>query len=104
MNLYALAIGIVIAIYLVIRFRKMRLENKKWAYSVVLATFPVYYWVFAVYASDYDALAIEVIIGFVFFAIAYMAYKLNSFMGLLLLAIGYIAHAVYDVAHNSFFL
>ncbi len=103
MNLYALIIGIVIAVYVIIRFRKTRLERKKWVYPVLLATFPVYYWVFAVYASDYRALAVEVIIGFIFLVIAYIAYKLSSFMSLLLLAFGYLAHGVYDIAHNSFF-
>ena len=103
MNFYALAIGIVIASYVIIRFRKTRLEKKKWIYPVFLATFPVYYWVFAVYASDYDALTNELAISLGFLAIAYVAYKLSSVMGLLLLAVGYIAHAGYDVVHNSLF-
>jgi len=50
MNIYALIIGIVVALFVVIRFRKTSLERKKWVYPVFLATFPVYYWVFAVYA------------------------------------------------------
>lgn len=103
MNYYALIIGIVIAIYVVVRFRKTRLEKKSWVYPIFLATFPIYYWVFAVYASDYDALIKEFAVGFGFLAVAYVAYKLNSAMGVLLLAIGYISHAVYDVIHHSLF-
>ncbi len=103
MNYYALVIGVAVAVYVVIRFRKTRLEKKKWVYPVFLATFPVYYWVFAVYGSDYAALTNELAIGVGFLAVAYAAYRLHSFIGLLLLAAGYIMHAGYDVVHNSFF-
>lgn len=103
MNYYALAMGIIIAVYVVIRFRKVRLEKKNLVYPVFLATFPVYYWAFAVYASDYEALVNELLIGIVFFAIAYMAYKLNGVIGGGLLAVGYTAHAIYDVIHSSIF-
>ncbi len=103
MNYYALIIGIVIAVYIVVRFRKTRLEKKKWVYPAFLATFPVYYWVFAVYASDYGALINEIAVGAGFLAVAFLAYKLNSSLGLVVLGIAYIAHAVYDVIHNSIF-
>ena len=103
MNYYALIVGIAVAVYVVIRFKKRKLENIKWVYPAFLATFPVYYWVFAVYASDYKALISEVAIGSGFLLVAYIAYKLNSFMGLVILATGYIAHAVYDAIHNSLF-
>ena len=103
MNYYALIIGIVIAVYVVVRFKKRKLEKIKWVYPAFLATFPVYYLVFAIYASDYGALINEFAVGAGFFLVAYVAYRLNSFIGLVLLAIGYIAHAVYDVIHNSLF-
>ena len=103
MNYYALIVGIAVALYVVMRFRKRKLERIKWVYPAFLATFPVYYWVFAIYASDYQALLSEVAIGSVFLFVAYMAYKLNSFIGLVLLASGYIAHAAYDVMHHSLF-
>jgi len=103
MNYYALVIGIIIAIYVVIRFRRTRLEKKKWVYPAFLATFPVYYWVFAISASDNAALMNELAVGLGFLIIAYIAYKSNSGIGLLLLVLGYILHALYDVLHNSFF-
>lgn len=103
MNYYALAIGILIAVYVIVRFRKKELEKKSWAYAVFLATFPVYYWMFAAYATDYTALVYELTIGMVFISMAYLAYKLNSFIGGLILASGYIAHAIYDVIHRSLF-
>ena len=103
MHYYALITGIVIAFYVVIRFRKTRLEKKKWVYPAFLATFPMYYWAFAIYASDYDALVNELVVGVGFLVIALVAYKFNSFISLVLLAIGYMAHAGYDVIHNSLF-
>ena len=103
MNYYALIIGVVIAVYVVIRFKKTKLEKKKWVYPVLLSTFPVYYWVFAIYSSDYGALINELAVSLGFLAIAYAAYKLSNPIGLLLLATGCIAHAGYDVIHNSLF-
>lgn len=57
-SLYALAVGIAIAIYVVVRFRKTKLEKRKWVYPLLLSTFPIYYWVFAVYGSDYSFVAL----------------------------------------------
>lgn len=69
-----------------------------------LATFPIYYWVFAVYASDYTALLNEFMASVVFLAIAYVAYRYRSFANLLLLAIGYVGHAAYDFYHDELFI
>ena len=103
MNYYALIVGIAVAVYVVMRFKKRKLEKISWVYPAFLATFPVYYWVFAIYANDYKALISEVAVGSVFLLVAYIAYKLNSFIGLVLLATGYIAHAAYDAIHHSLF-
>src|SRR5688572_9229807 len=104
MNIYALAIGTVIAVFVVLLFKARRLENTGWAYPILLATFPVYYWVFAVYAADYAVLLKEFMVGVAFLAIAYVAYRFKSFGALLLLAIGYVSHAAYDFYHNVFFV
>ncbi|HBA67343.1 MAG TPA: hypothetical protein DCZ48_14420, partial [Methylococcaceae bacterium] len=97
-------IGIVIAVIVVLRFRARRLEKTKWAYPLFLATFPVYYWVFAVYVSDYAALLNELMASIAFLIIAYVAYKFRSCATLLLLAAGYVAHAAYDFYHNALFV
>lgn len=104
MNPYALIAGIVIAIYVVMSFRKTKLEKRKWVYPLLLGTFPMYYWVFAVYGSDYKALLNELITGALFIAVAYGAYKRNSANAVRVLSIGYIGHAIYDAAHNSLFV
>jgi hypothetical protein len=103
MNIYALAIGIFIAIFVILRFKVRKLERTRWAYPILLATFPIYYWVFALYASDYKAFLNELIAGAVFLILAYAACKFKSFATLLLLAVGYITHAAYDFYHNAFF-
>ena len=104
MNIYALVVGAVIAVFVVLRFRARRLEQTKWAYPMLLATFPIYYWIFAVYAADYSALLNEFMAGAAFFAIAYAAYRFRTFATLLLLAIGYVTHAAYDYYHAMFFI
>lgn len=104
MNIYALVIGAAIAVFAVLLLKAKGLENTKWAYPIFLATFPVYYWIFAVYASDHAALLKEVMVGLAFLAIGYIAYKFRSFATLLLLAVGYVLHAAYDFYHDLFFV
>jgi hypothetical protein len=103
-NLYALAAGIAVAIFVVVFFRSTRLEKRKWAYPLLLSTFPVFYWVFAVYGSDSTALQREILAGLSFFALSYWAYRLGSFSALLVLGIGYTGHAIYDFGHNALFV
>jgi hypothetical protein len=103
-NPYALAAGIVIGTFVVVKFRKTKWEKRPWVYPLLLATFPIYYWVFAVHGADYAALQNELIAGVLFISLAYGAFKLDGFGALLLLAIVYIAHAIYDAAHNTLFV
>lgn len=104
MNLYALAVGIAVAIYVVMTFRKTKLETSKWAYPLLLSTFPIYYLVFAVYGSDYTALLSELLAGVLFIALSCWAYRLGSFNALFVLAIGYTGHAIYDFGHDALFV
>ena len=104
MNFVALIIGLTLATYAIVRFRETKLEKKKWMYPLLLATFPFYYFAFAIYAEDYSALINEIYVGLIFIAVAYTAYKLKSTIGIIILAIGYIGHAVYDIIHNHLFI
>jgi hypothetical protein len=103
-NLYALAAGIAVAIIAVVTFRKMTPGKRKWGYPLLLSTFPIYYWVFAVYGSDYTALLREFVAGVLFIALSIWAYRLSSFKALLALGIGYTGHAIYDFGHNALFV
>ena len=104
MNIYALAVGVFSAIVVVLLFKAWRLEETKWAYPVLLAEFPVNYWIFAIYGSDSAALLKELAVGLAFLAVAFIGYKVKSFVTLLLLAFGYVMHAAYDFSHNFLFV
>src|SRR3977135_1327880 len=104
MNIYALAVGVVSAVVVILLFKAWGLEQTKWAYPVLLAEFPVNYWIFAVYGSDSAALLRELVVSLAFLAVAYIAYKVRSLVTLLLLAFAYIMHAAYDFSHNFFFV
>jgi len=104
MNMYAIAIGAVIALAVVLLFKVWGLEETKWAYPVLLAEFPVNYWVFAIYGSDSAALLKEVLVGLAFLAVAYIAYKFKAFVTMLFLAFGYVMHAAYDLSHKLLFI
>ena len=104
MNIYALEIGIAIAVAVILLFKAWGLEKTKWAYPALLAEFPVNYWIFAIYGSDSAALPKELLVGLAFLAVAFIAYKVKSFVTLLVLAFGYVMHAAYDFSHHFFFV
>ncbi len=104
MNSIALILGCVIAALIIVRFRITQAEQKPLPYPLLLASFSVYYFVFAIYANDYSALGNEALVSVLFVLIAIYAYKKRNSIGLLVLAIGYIGHAVYDFAHDSLFV
>ena len=103
MNAYALAAGVASAVVVVLLFRAWGLEKTKWAYPVLLAEFPVNYWIFAIWGSDSAALLREIAVSLAFLAVAYIACRVKSFVSLLLLAFGYATHAAYDLSHNFIF-
>jgi len=102
-NFTALFVGIIIAVYVVVRFRETKLERKAWAYPSLIATFPVYYWVFALYGSDLQVFYKEIWVGTIFVSLIFVSLKIKRSMGLLLLAVTCISHAVYDVVHDELF-
>lgn len=104
MNAYALAAGVVSAVVVILLFSVLGLEKTRWAYPVLLAEFPVNYWIFAICGSDSAALLKEIAVGLVFLALAYIAFRVKSFVTLLLLAFGYTMHAAYDFSHNLIFI
>jgi hypothetical protein len=104
MNIYALAVGVAMAAVAVVLFKAWRLEQTRWAYPALLATFPANYWAFAIHASDVSALRKEVLVGLAFLAVAFVAYRFKSLVTLLLLATGYVLHAAYDFYHDRFFM
>jgi hypothetical protein len=99
----AFLIAIIITAGILVRFKAAGYERSGRAYPILLATFPLYYWVFALYAADYQALMNEIIVGVVFIGLAWLAYRLHDLRALLILAIGFISHGVYDIVHSRLF-
>jgi hypothetical protein len=95
----AYLLAVFVASFIIFRFRKAGYEKSGLAYPVLLASFPVYYWVFALYAVDYQALVNELVVGAAFLAIAWLAYRVNDIRSLFILAIGFIGHGAYDIVH-----
>lgn len=104
MQIVALTIGILVAIGVIVHFKKTRLENSKFAYALLLITFPFYYFAFAIYGNDYKALALEFSGGSLFWIVGFCALKSKDSFKFSLLAFGYSCHALYDVTHNRLFL
>ena len=90
--------------YIIFRFKKTRLEKTKWAYPLLLGSFPVYYFVFAIYAQDYKALGYELAFGVLFIVAAYFAFKTKRKLSLLVVGIFCILHAAYDLFHDYLFV
>ena len=103
-NIYALATGFILAIAISTKLIVPHHGRMTCHYPILLATFPAYYWLFAISALDYNALFLEVLVGIFWIALSYIAYQKTKFIGLILLTVGYIGHAVYDVAHDLLFI
>lgn len=104
MNIYALAIGIITIVYMIVCLRKTKLDRTKWAYPLLLSTFPLYYFAFAIYAMDARALVYEILIGLAFFFIAFIAYKSSKKTSALIIGIGSLIHGFYDLYHDLLFI
>ncbi len=104
LNYYALLFGVLIAGLVIVTFHKTDWSPNGWAFPTLLASFPAYYWVFAVYGNDYVALRYELIAGVGFIVMSVYAWQKKNTAGMVILAIGYIAHALYDVVHDKLFI
>jgi hypothetical protein len=104
MNITALLSGILVSIVIILYFKKKRLEKSKYIYSLLLFSFPLYYFLFAIYDFDFETLSLELLGGGLFFVLALLALTLNVFYKFALLSVGYVLHGVYDITHNLFFI
>ncbi|WP_462153080.1 hypothetical protein [Pseudoalteromonas xiamenensis] len=104
MNILALIIGILVAIFIVTRFPSPTNPNKSTYYPILLATFPLYYVVFALSVLHIDALIQEVLYSLWFIIPALLAFKFSARPFLFLLGTAYLGHAVYDAFHEQLFI
>lgn len=103
MNIFAFTIGVLVSVFIILRFKKSRLENSKLAYPALLITFPFYYFAFAAF-EERSVLALELLVAIVFFIIAILSIMFDGPLNHCLLAFGFILHGAYDVTHNLFFV
>ncbi|MFT5759565.1 MAG: uncharacterized membrane protein HdeD (DUF308 family) [Alteromonadaceae bacterium] len=104
MNILAIIIGIAISVFVILRFKKNKLEGSKFGYSFLLITFPFYYFFFAVYGNNYEVIALEFLGGLAFFVMAFLSIKQSAFYKFNLLGFGFILHGIYDITHDVFFI
>lgn len=103
MNFYALGIGLLVGSFILYQLTVRKAQQAQWAFPFLLATFPIYYLLFTLYASDFSAFLTELTVSTIFFAIAYVARRFRSYRTWLLLSIGYLLHGIYDVYHDMLF-
>ena len=104
MNIYALLIGIIVVTLVIVYFKRSYLERTQLAYPLLLASFPFYYFVFAIYGNDFDSLYKEITVGFIFFAFSLVAIKSKRKLSAVIVGSGCIFHAIYDIYHNHLFV
>jgi len=104
MNVLALVIGLTISLFIVYRFKKMGLQKSRWAYPILIGSFPLYYFGFALYSRDYKVVFYEFCVGLIFFILAYVSYKIKKTSAFLILGLLSIFHALYDYFHIHLFL
>ena len=104
MNSFAFATGVITAVLIIGYFKKTKLQHSRLAYPLLLASFPVYYFVFAVYAGDTTAFINETGTGIIFIAISLLAIYSKRKNAALMVGAGCILHAAYDAYHDVFFI
>jgi hypothetical protein len=73
--------------------------------AAMLATFPLYYMLFAAWVAAWDFVALEALAGLPFFLVVAAAVVLakQTRTALLLLGVGYIGHGLYDFIQPALF-
>ena len=98
---FIFAFGITFSI---IQFIKKNMEGREWAYPALLASFPFFYFIFALWVNDKNALKNEFLAAIVFFLIVGLYLRYRSAWTEYLLVAGFFLHAAYDVSHDWFLI
>ncbi len=101
--MYAIIAGALIAVSMIFGMKFSRTENKPWAYPLVLSTYPMFYFGFAIYASDQAALMQELKYAIPIFIICIVTAIKNTKYSAFVLSLGYIGHGIYDAVHIHLF-
>jgi len=93
-----------ITTFSLVQFIKKSMVGRDWAYPALLASFPFFYFVFALWINDKNALKNEFIAASFFFIIVALYLRYRSLWAEYLLIAGFFLHAFYDFAHDLFFI
>lgn len=107
MNYPAVIVGILLAGFIIACIRPRASSSLLQHYSVLLATFPLYYLVFAVWASDFSSFYKELVIGALFWGVCLIPLSRllkSSYYAFIVLGLGYLAHGFYDIWHGLLFV
>jgi len=88
----------------IIRLLKTSMMDRVWAYPLLLASFPVFYMLFALWINDKSAMKTEFQVGLIFFILIAVYLRYRAVWSEYLLAAGFLAHGLYDITHDLFFL
>jgi hypothetical protein len=104
MNFHILVIGILTSLLIINLFKHSATKNSQALYAWYLASFFLYYCLFALYAANFINFIQELMVGFIFLGLARSTLALNPKEYSLILTIGYFLHAIYDFSHALFFI
>lgn len=90
--------------FFLIRFIKHNMRGRDWAYPALLASFPFFYFLFALWINDKNALKNEFIAAVVFFIIVGLYFRYRTLWAEYLLIAGFFLHGIYDLSHDMFFI
>lgn len=102
-KMIALAAGMILAFITIIGIKFSNNENSAWGYPLVLASLPICYIGFALYANDSEAVLPEILHGLpIYILVIWSAIKPSRLLTILV-AFAFIWHGIYDFIHPWLF-
>ena len=102
--MYAIGAGVLVALVTVLGIKLAKNEHNFWSYPLVLASYPMFYFGFAIYAGDNQALVSELMFSIPIYLIVVVCSLSNLRFSGFILSVGYILHGIYDFYHHLFFI
>ena len=103
-SVVAAIVALIISAFIIWRFNRLRGQRQMRYYAWLLATFPLYYFVFALSVWDLSALVKEVLVGSLFFLLVAIACRSKPALAGMVLSLSYLFHAGYDLSHDNLFI
>ncbi|BDX05894.1 hypothetical protein [Planctobacterium marinum] len=103
-NTIAVSLALIISTFVIWRFNRFKGQQQMRYYAWLLATFPLYYFAFALFVPDGSVLVKEVGVSILFFLLVALALRVKPTLAAMILAVGYLLHAGYDLSHDELFI